>query len=143
MSKSPLHVFTTDEIGSCLRESIQEGWLVRQEQPITCRNSEPEPDLAVVWGTRANYYSAHPTTAKLVIEIAISSHEIDIGKATIYAEAKVGEYWIVYPEEKRIEIYTGPVGVEYTEHQVFVFPEVAVSKTLPDFQVNLGTFFRH
>ncbi len=141
MSKSPLHVFTTEEITSRLRAIVKEGWLVRQEQPITCANSEPEPDHAVVQGTRADYLHAHPTTAKLVVEVAVSSGEIDAEKAAIYAEAQVGEYWIVFPEDKRIEIYTVPLGRQYAENRSFRFPEVAISEALPAFRLDLGTFF--
>ena len=141
MSKSPLHVFTTEELAAQLRVVVQEGWLVRQEQPITCQDSEPEPDVAVAWGTRADYLHTHPTTAKLVIEVAVSSGEIDAEKAAIYAEAQVDEYWIVFPEDKRIEFYAAPLGRQYAQRQSFVCPEAVVSQALPDFRLDLGTFF--
>ncbi len=141
MSKSPLHVFTTQKIAKLLRPLFGEEWLVRQEQPITCRNSEPEPDLAVVSGRDEDYFRAHPTTAELVIEVAVSSSEIDTEKAAIYAEANVREYWIVLPEEKRVEVHTKPVGRRYVEHRTVASPEVAIAETFPSFQLDLKSFF--
>ena len=141
MSKSPLYVYTMEGLNLLLRESIGAEWLIRQEQPITCRRSEPEPDLAVVRGTRADYFRAHPAYAELIIEVAISSSEIDAEKAAIYAQATVREYWIVLPEEKRVEVYTQPVGLEYIQHRTFVFPQVAASEAFPDFRLDLSTFF--
>ncbi len=110
MSKSPLHSGTAQKLVRLLNQVIPESWLVRQEQPITCRDSEPEPDIAVVRGTEDEYFHSHPVTAELVIEVAISSSEIDVEKAAIYAEANVSEYWIILPEEKRVQTFTVPDG---------------------------------
>jgi len=143
MPKSPLHVYTTEGIASLLRPVVPGAWSVRQEQPITCQNSEPEPDLAVVQGSREDYFRVHPTTAEFVIEVAVSSSEIDTEKAAIYAEAQVKEYWIVLPEEKRIEVLTKPAGREYAEHRTVAFPLAANSQVLPAFLLDLATFFPH
>lgn len=143
VSKSPLHVLTTQRVAKSLRRLFDDQWSVRQEQPITCRNSEPEPDLAVVPGSDEDYARVHPSTAELVIEVAISSSEVDVEKAVIYAEAQIPEYWIVLPEAKRVEVYTVPVSGAYTHHQTFLFPAKVVSRRLPAFQLDLATFFSH
>ena len=140
-SKSPLHTFTTEEITARLREILPEGLLVRQEQPITCRNSEPEPDIAVVRGARAQFVNSHPSTADLVVEVAVSSAEFDYQKQAIYASADVQEYWIILPEERRVEVHTRPLGREYIARRIYVAPEVVISETLPAFQLDLVTFF--
>ena len=141
MSKSPIHSGTAQKLVRLLNQVVPVSWLVRQEQPITRRYSEPEPDVAVVRGTEDEYFRSHPITAELVIEVAVSSSEIDMEKAAIYAEASVSEYWIVLPEEKRVEIFTAPDGRAYAERRTVEFPQVAVSKVLPAFQLDLATFF--
>ena len=141
MSKSPIHSGTAQKLVWLLNQVVPDGWLVHQEQPITRRYSEPEPDVAVVRGTRNEYFRAHPTTAELVIEVAVSSSEIDLGKAAIYAEANVPEYWIVLPEEQKIEIFTAPDGQVYTERRTVVPPQTAFSNMLPAFQLDWSTFF--
>jgi Uma2 family endonuclease len=57
-------------------------------------DSVPEPDLALT-ETQAGWES-HPTTALLVVEVAVSSHALDRGrKAELYSAAGVPEYWVV------------------------------------------------
>ena len=136
-----MHSFTTEELTARLRKVVQPGLLVRQEQPLTCQRSEPEPDVAVVLGTRTQFLKLHPTTAELVIEIAVSSAEFDYQKRSIYAEAGVREYWIVLPEERRLEVHTRPLSREYGVKRVYIAPEVVASEILPAFQLDLATFF--
>lgn len=62
-----------------------------EDQPLTLRDSEPEPDIVVVRGTVEDYRIQHPSTAALVVEIAISSLGLDHGKIALYAEAGVEE----------------------------------------------------
>ena len=114
---------------------------MRQEQPITCETSEPEPDLALVEAKPDDYASGHPTTAELVIEITISSASIDRHKAAIYAGAGVREYWIVLPESRQIEQHTALVNAEYTLRRLFLAGQTVRSEVLPAFQVDLDELF--
>ena len=70
-------------------------FMVRCQQPLACADeSEPEPDLAVV--ARRPYRDAHPAAAALVIEVADTSVDYDLGaKAALYAESAVDEYWVI------------------------------------------------
>ncbi|MBK9031483.1 MAG: Uma2 family endonuclease [Myxococcales bacterium] len=69
--------------------------MVRSQQPLACADdSEPEPDLAIV--ARRSYREAHPAAAALVIEVAETSVDYDLGaKAALYAESEVDEYWVI------------------------------------------------
>lgn len=66
MSKSPLHSFLVQSLQELLRGTLPRAFVVRIEQPITCADSEPEPDLAVVRGQIADFRLVHPRTAELV-----------------------------------------------------------------------------
>jgi len=57
-----------------------------------------------------------------------------------YARAKIGEYWIVDPEEKCIIVLT-LVGKTYKVHGKFGPGETAVSKLLPGFAVRVEDVF--
>jgi Uma2 family endonuclease len=71
--------------------------------------SVPEPDVAVVPGTLADYDAEHPREALLVVEVADSSLPQDrISKARIYAAAGVPEYWIVNLREGVVEVLREP-----------------------------------
>jgi len=143
MSKSPLHYKTIEGLREILTGQIQPGWVLRQEGPLTLADSEPEPDLAVVRGSAEDYWTAHPATAQLVIEVAVSSLEIDRLKALIYSEAAVQEYWIVCPETKQVEVYRQPSGAEgYQECMVLSCPAQLECDALPGMCVDLAALFR-
>ncbi len=138
MSKSPLHSAVSDELREILSRQLGAGLVLRSEAPLTSSDSEPEPDLCVVKGTRADLRRAHPTSAELVIEVAVSSLEIDRVKALIYAEAGVKEYWIVCPGEKRVEVYRQPGPTGYDKQTVLTPPAILESSALPGVKVNLA-----
>jgi hypothetical protein len=97
MTKSPLHTWIVRQLADWLRLELPEGFDVRQEQPVTLEDSEPEPDVAVVRGIPADYRRAHPSTATFIVEVAIATVELDRQKAQAYAAAGVGEFWIIFP----------------------------------------------
>jgi Uma2 family endonuclease len=109
MPKSPLHASIAKLLYDGLHATVPSGYSVRQDQPLTLRDSEPEPDIAIVRGSVQDYRVSHPGTAALVIEIAISTTDLDREKAAIYAGAGVEEYWIVLPVERRVEVLRRPV----------------------------------
>ena len=101
----------------------------------------PMPDIVVVAGHDSDYRHAHPSTALLAVEVAVSSVELDREKAALYAEAKVREYWIVLANEAAIEVYTAPVEGLYTHHRVYTRGETLDSTALPALHVNLDALF--
>ena len=115
--------------------------MVRTEQPVTCGDSEPEPDLAVVPGRNEDFRQDHPHSAELVIEICLSSHEYDRSKLPAYATAGVKECWLVLGPEKQIEVYRQPAGGQFTEHAVQGPGGNLASVVLPSFVVELNTLF--
>ena len=141
MSKSPLHVFISRQLFRLAENAAVENLIVRQEAPLTLSDSEPEPDIAVAVGLEKDFRRAHPTGALLVMEVAVSSVEIDREKATIYAAAGVGEYWLVLPESATIEVHTAPRDGGYAERRVFTRTDTVVSQALPALRVNLGELF--
>ena len=78
--KSPYHCYLLTRLLRLLQAVVPAGCLLRSEQPITCEDSEPEPDISVVRGAELDFRFAHPKTAELVIEICVSSHEYDRSK---------------------------------------------------------------
>lgn len=108
MTKSPVHTLIAHWLWDRLSAGLPAGYQLRKEDPLTLAGSEPEPDLAVVRGTDADFRVQHPATAELVVEVAVSSVEIDRAKAGIYAAAGVPVYWLVLVREGCVEVYTEP-----------------------------------
>ncbi|MBE9210562.1 Uma2 family endonuclease [Nostoc sp. LEGE 06077] len=91
---------------------IDENALIRSQQPIIISdNSEPEPDLAIVRNVDDDYLSAHPSPSDvlLLIEVSDSSLEYDQEtKLSIYAEARIPDYWIFNLVDNFLECYSEP-----------------------------------
>ena len=115
MPKSPLHVRILQKLLMLLIRSVPTGMFVRPEQPLTIGDSEPEPDLSVVRGDPDDWADRHPATAELVVEISVSTIEVDVEKADIYAAAGVPEYWLVRPEQAEVDVYRSPANGRYGE----------------------------
>ncbi len=73
-----------------------------KEEPLSLADSEPEPDISVTRGGEGDFSSAHPTTAELVVAVAVSSPALDRENASLYAEAGVKEYWIMLGTEREL-----------------------------------------
>jgi Uma2 family endonuclease len=125
--KSPLHEWFIACLRRLLEAACGAGMLDEKERPITCRSSEPEPDLAVFAGDWSDYRLQHPTTAEMVIEIAINTQQRDRSKTAIYAQAEVKEYWLVEPEAGVISLYTKPGAFDYEECYSFGAQDQVVS----------------
>ena len=141
MPQSPLHAFLVIVLAQWLQKAISGNRHLRTEKPITCLYSVPEPDLAIVRGQAQDYLLTHPDTAELVVEIAVSSVVIDRRKAAIYAAAGVGEYWIMLPETRQVEVHSGLANAQYTLRRLFSEGQAVRSEMLPAFEVRLEEIF--
>jgi Uma2 family endonuclease len=133
MSKSPLRVTLALYLFRLLSRLLPEGFSVRFEAPLRVRDSVPEPDISVVRGTDADFARQHPTTAALIIEVAVSNVDLDRENASLYAEAGVDEYWIVLPNQRQVEVYREPQDGAYT---------VLECSSVPGVRVNLEELFK-
>ncbi len=141
MSKSPFHSFLVMRLLRLLRSVLPATHLVRSEQPITCQDSEPEPDISVVCGTESDFLADHPHTAEFVIEVSITSHDYDRSKLRAYAGAGVKECWLVLGPDKRIEAYRQPKDGQFTEQSLHGPGGHLTSAALPEFTLSLDAFF--
>lgn len=141
MSKSPLHSSIITVLPELIRPMVPTGFLLRVDNPLTLRDSEPEADVAVVRGSVRDFIAGHPTTAALAIEVAVSSVELDREKAFIYAEAGVQEYWIVLAERREVEVYRQPEGGQYREVRTYAHGETIECASVPGIHVALAGIF--
>ena len=104
------HATAIGAVDDALRAALPPGWVVRAQMPVALDDeSEPEPDLAVVPGERADYRADHPARPALVVEVAESSLAFDReDKSSLYARGGVHDYWIVNLVERVLEVYRDP-----------------------------------
>jgi Uma2 family endonuclease len=107
---NPPHATMTAKVDYTLRRYFQQGHVIRNQSPLVLgKATDPEPDLAVVAGQLMDFYSSHPKTAALVIEVADSTLAFDTGqKANLYASSNIADYWVVDLVEKRLIVFRDP-----------------------------------
>ncbi len=111
MARTPRHDSTIRRTQKRLVPLLGETWQMLCQMAITIDESEPEPDLAVVKGSEADFEERHPGLEEvaLVVESALSSLQTDRGpKGAIYARAKIPVYWVINLKEREIEVFTQP-----------------------------------
>jgi Uma2 family endonuclease len=142
MSKSPLHSYLVQLLQELLLNRLSAGLCLRVEQPLTLLNSEPEPDLAIVKGSPADYRVRHPVSAELVIEVCVTTHEFDRPKLPAYAAGNVKECWLVLGPEKQVEVFRDAKGGAYQDRIVLKGKDILQHVSLPSLKVSIEDLFR-
>ena len=141
VSKSPLHVAIAKRLYDWIAAKLPKGFVVRREDPITMRDSEPEPDIAVVQGEESDFFRAHPSTAELIVEVAVTSAALDRANADLYAEAGVKEYWIVLALDRKVEVYRQPENGRYQQVLLVEASETIACSSVSQIRFNVGELF--
>jgi Uma2 family endonuclease len=79
--------------------------------------SVPDPDIAVISGSvRDNAGRDNPKSALLIVEVSETTLVHDRKrKASLYAKARIMDYWIVNLEKRFLEVYRNPVADQTKE----------------------------
>jgi Uma2 family endonuclease len=139
------HYATTDQAAEVLRKVFEPGAWVRIQGPLDLgADSEPEPDVSVVSGSRKNY-TRHPTTALLLVEVSDTSLANDRRrKGSLYARAGIGDYWIINLVDPQLEVYRNPVpdgtqpyGFRYADQTILHLSDYVAPLAAPQVQIAL------
>jgi len=105
------HTLAVELVNEALRTAFGREWRVRVQLPIALdQESEPEPDISVAPGRARDRREAKPSRIALIVEIAGSSLALDREyKGSLYAKARVPDYWIVNLVDRVLEIYRDPM----------------------------------
>ena len=112
------HFTAVGLIEDALRPVFGIGWTVRAQGPIALdEDSEPEPDIAVVPGSRRDHSRAHPSHPVLIVEVADSSVAFDRAeKGSLYARAGIADYWILNLPDQVLEVYREPAAAPHAPY---------------------------
>jgi Uma2 family endonuclease len=141
--QGPLHADVVRALAERLIRELPSELQTRIQSPLAVSDdSEPEPDIAVV--PAADYTTAHPTTALLVIEVADSSLHKDRGvKTALYASAEILEFWLVNLTERVFEVHRAPVAGRYTDVQRVDASGTVASGAFPTPRIRVGDILRN
>jgi Uma2 family endonuclease len=91
------------------------GFWISVQQPLSIPGSvpgsEPQPDVAVIPGSR-RASTDHPTQAALLVEVADATLFYDTTtKAELYATAGIADYWILDLTNRQLLVFRDPVSL--------------------------------
>jgi|LakMenEpi03Aug12_release.lakeMendotaPanAssembly.Ray.scaffolds.fasta_scaffold214360_2 Uma2 family endonuclease len=118
----PRHEELVDRLAAWSFASVPPGMVrirIQQSLGIPERDSVPQPDVA--WVRPRDYGAERPRAADalLVIEVADTSVQFDLGeKAALYAAGGVADYWVVAAAEQVIHVLRSPRPPGYAVHRV-------------------------
>jgi Uma2 family endonuclease len=113
MVRNPAHDTALELAVEMIRPCVPSGWRLRVQSAVTLSHSEPEPDVAVVYGPLRSHANRHPGPGDtgLLVEVADSSLDRDRNeKGRVYAAAGIPVYWIINLVDRQVEVYTAPSG---------------------------------
>lgn len=103
-----------------------------------------EPDILFATASRhaksEKYYRGVDLAVEVVSEDNRSHIRDHVEKRELYAQAGIGEYWIVDPQEQRVIVLTLD-GDAYAEHANLIRSGTAASKLLDGFSVDIAEVF--
>jgi Uma2 family endonuclease len=120
------HVIAVALAAEALEKSFGLGFWVRVQAPVYLHTLDvPEPDIAVVIGSKRDYLgSKNRVDPLLVVEVSDTTLAIDRGvKLRRYARAGIADYWIVDLVNRKLEVHRQPrkVGTKFEFTGVRVF----------------------
>ena len=121
-----------------------EDYCVREQAPLNLDGldhySQPKPAIAVVKDRQENDDDELPIHAKLVLEVSSNTLRFDREKkASLFAEARIPEYWILNLLQRQLEVFRRPVAdaapafwFSYAKKLVFKDGESVALRDKPD-----------
>ena len=142
---------------NCCRDLLEElAGLLAGRAKLQCQdpivlpsNSEPEPDFAILRKRADNYRFALPNAddVLLVIEIADSTLKYDQEvKISLYAEARIPDYWIFNLVKNHLETYSEPYqdlqgSFGYGVKRIILPNKKIILPCFPDLSLDLSKVF--
>ncbi len=112
------HSYTNLSVADYLREILTSKAVISESHPITLKNSEPEPDIAVIRLPKTIYAQHHPYPEDIywLIEVSKTTLQYDLTtKAEVYAQNNIQEYWVIDLVNKQLIVHTQPKDNSYSQ----------------------------
>jgi Uma2 family endonuclease len=130
-----IHVFIVNRLTNSLATAVGKRAIVSVQNPIRLRNSQPQPDLALLNPAAGLRPHSLPSAKDvlLLIEVADTSVRFDqTVKVPLYGREGIIECWLIDLAGGVVEVYRGPGTGGYKSKQTFAPGDVLISEALPD-----------
>jgi len=145
-AQSNLHNLAIEFVKDALQAAFGPNFWVRSQGSLDLSPlSVPDPDVAVVPGSKRSYIGQrdNPVTALLVVEVSETTLWDDRNrKASLYASAGITDYWILNLQDIQLEIrrvarpdQTLEFGYGYASLSTFVVGDVVTPLAAPSAQI--------
>ena len=112
------HDYLVNHLSRRLRKDLKKSFLVYGRRPLAIDiHNQPTADLLIVMGAKDSYWQRYPLPVEtaLVIEIADLPAVYDLGgKANLYANAGITDYWVVLVSENAVVVHRDPTPNGYS-----------------------------
>lgn len=141
MTIGDAHAMTVDMLAEFFIKNAAPNVRVRVQNPLWLSEfDEPEPDIVIADLTKYDG-KRHPRPAEVLLVIEVSDvslrYDRDV-KLPLYAEAGIGEVWIVNLPNKVVEVHREPKLGLYQRTDIYGPGEAIESWAMPDFKIEAG-----
>jgi len=117
--QTPPHAYTVGHIGHCFRDVLEPAFQVREHCPVApAEDTHADTDVLVIVDRRSEYEERHPGPADtlLLVEVSDLTTAYDLGgKSVLYAQAGIGDYWVVLVNGNVVVRHRQPTSEGYAE----------------------------
>ena len=136
------HLKSVDWLGLLIQEAIGRRAMVRVQGSIQLDDATmPEPDIAVIrWSSINDIGPVLPSDVYLVVEVADSSLEFDLGEKLARYAAGIPEVWIANLRAGELVVNTNPEGTVYTNVRIISLDGQVSPQAFPDITLAVADF---
>ncbi len=139
------HASAVSGVADAFRLVFGRGYYVQEEKPLDVNSAnDPEPDVAVVPGSRKSY-SQTPTAAValVVVEVADTTLYYDTTtKAELYATAGIADYWVLDVVNELLLVFRDPrpLGgtIAYRSRTTYTATETVTLLAVPNVPISVA-----
>lgn len=137
------HVGSLNRLTHRVRQQVSLDLLVSVQNPIRLTDeSEPQPDLAIVYDRGPRMGIPTAADALLLIEVSDSSRSYDREeKLPRYAASGIPEVWLADLVDRLVERHSEPHQGVYRHRAIFRPGETVTSTVLPDIAIPVAELF--
>ena len=142
----PKHLAHVNRLTRLFSRRVGDRALISVQNPIFLgKQSEPQPDLALLRPRADEYENALPKPKDVLLGIEVADTTVDYDrdvKIALYGRAGIPEAWLVCLDDRWVEIYTEPTAAGYRMMRKALPGERIAPQALPQAALKVSEILR-